>query len=273
MKRMVILILILILAGGGYFGFQFYQKMQAVAEQVKAGDAFFQGGELNKALEAYRRADGIYETDAVTVRMKRTERYIARQEMDARRAAEAAEQAAQAARQEIKLRPLDRLASESLHIFNRLEQLRGDEQHKDEMARLARLAAQKNPLMQQEMRRFCLTPEGKYRGVMPGNTGGDFSAGVINFSWKDVNDRAVATAELRLRNKSTSSFSIDQINGLHPVISISDKDVLMWAGPFYINFQIRQLDWRGTENVKEMVRQFIDLNGLSDVQVVVLEPL
>jgi hypothetical protein len=119
------------------------------------------------------------------------------------------------------------------------------------------------------IRPYIKTPESTY----PGSTIEHFNATVHmafgSSHWNDSDGKQIAWAHIRIRSlDEIEDYHREKLlDGKYPIQSLSDGSIWVWAGNFLITFVADDDELKGQENIQEMVKQFVDLQGLAAIKV------
>lgn len=86
MKKILIIILLCLLVGGGFIGYQVYDRITQVVDLIRAGDAFQQSGDYQSAITAYEKANEVVPTAQATERLKQAQQRLKAKQVAQRKA-------------------------------------------------------------------------------------------------------------------------------------------------------------------------------------------
>jgi len=140
--------------------------------------------------------------------------------------------------------------------------------YKDKIKELTGGLKNKDSALDKAIKRYLLKGGEAYPGVTDISTDAKFSKAAITCHWKDAKGDAVCFGELRIRDRPLIPEGARMLDGLY-YISEGGEDWIkvFWAGNFHVFFMIEKKQWQGKKRVGEMVKQFVDLQGLAKINV------
>jgi hypothetical protein len=141
--------------------------------------------------------------------------------------------------------------------------------YKDKIKELTGGLKDKNSALNKAMKQYLLKGGNAYPGVTDISTDAKFSKATITCHWKDAKGDAVCFGELRIRDRPIIPEGARMLDGLYYIREGGEDwiNMCVWAGNFHVFFQIEKKQWQGKKRVGEMVKQLVDLQGLTKINV------
>jgi len=119
------------------------------------------------------------------------------------------------------------------------------------------------------MKTYCLSPGSKYPTVASTYVSTPFHTGVLRYRWLDSDNKQLALARISLKDKPTVKDDAEMLDNKFYVstfyVSEHLPNIEVWAGYFHVNFNITKAEWWRKEKIAELIKDFIDLDGLAKI--------
>lgn len=119
------------------------------------------------------------------------------------------------------------------------------------------------------MKTYCLSPQSKYPTVASTYVSTPFHTGVLRYRWLDSDNKQLALARISLKDKPTVKDDAEMLDNKFYVstfyVSEHRPNIEVWAGYFHVNFNITKAEWWRKEKIAELIKDFIDLDGLAKI--------
>ncbi len=106
-----------------------------------------------------------------------------------------------------------------------------------------------------------------YEGISEMTTRAIFSKAVISYSWKDSEGNKLCSAQLKFCNKPVVPEDGRMLDDLYYISGggYSSDYIWVWAGNFQVYFKVREKELLGKDKIATVLKNFIDLSGLTKV--------
>lgn len=115
------------------------------------------------------------------------------------------------------------------------------------------------------MKAYCLSPGSNYPTVASTYVSTALYTGTLTYKWQDSNNKQLAIARISLKDKPVIKDNSEMLNDTFYVSSHLSNKIEVWAGHFHINFNSTKLEWQRKEVIAELIKDFIDLEGLAKI--------
>jgi len=115
------------------------------------------------------------------------------------------------------------------------------------------------------MKAYCLLPQSKYPAVASTYVSIPFHTGVLTYKWRDSDNKSLARAWISLKDKPVIKDNAEMLDDTYYVSEHWPHRITVWAGNFHIFFAVQKDEWRGRERIAELIKDFIDLDGLAKI--------
>ena len=97
---------------------------------------------------------------------------------------------------------------------------------------------------------------------------GDFDKALATCTWQNDAGKQVAWAHVYLRRRPAHfPQQAKPVAGKYPVMLLTDREIIVWAGSFQVDFAVVNQDLQDRDKLKETITKYIDLPALAAVQV------
>ena len=145
------------------------------------------------------------------------------------------------------------------------EELQAGKPFRERIDKLKQEFKDKQKPFDKAMKAYCLLPQSKYPAVASTYVSTPFHTGVLTYKWRDSNNKQLAWAWIRLKDKPVIKDNAEMLDDTFYVSSHSSISIKVWAGHFHVNFNITKPEWRGEERIAELIKDLIDLDGLAKI--------
>jgi len=141
--------------------------------------------------------------------------------------------------------------------------------YNDKMRAMSRGLRKKDPLLNDAMKVYFLRPADGYEGLSEMSTSAMFLKAKITCSWKDKNGDTACSAIFFLRNQPSIPDNAKMLDNRYYLdMGGGMKDYIwLWIGNIHVYFNVKKKEWRGTEEIDQIVKKFVDLSGLGKISV------
>jgi hypothetical protein len=115
------------------------------------------------------------------------------------------------------------------------------------------------------MKAYCLSPGSNYPTVASTYVNTTFHTGWLTYKWLDSNNKQLAYAWISLKDKPVIKDNSEMLDNKFYVSSHRADRIGVWAGHFLVNFKSTKQEWQGKEKIAELIKYFIDLEGLAKI--------
>jgi hypothetical protein len=130
---------------------------------------------------------------------------------------------------------------------------------------LEREVEDKQAPFKEAMKAYCLLPKGKYPALAGTSVSTPFHTGKLTYEWLDSNGKQLAWAWVGLKDKPVIEDDAKMLDDKFYVSEHYRISIHVWAGHFEVIFNITKPEWQGEERIAELIKDFIDLDGLAKI--------
>lgn len=116
---------------------------------------------------------------------------------------------------------------------------------------------------------FFDSPRGEFENAETDTTMFTMHMAFGGTSWDNAQGEQLAWAHVRIRSDDEISAHTNdrKLDGKYPIHSTSERSVWLWSGNFLVTFVASDESLYGEERMLEAVGQFVDLEGLAQVEI------
>jgi len=115
------------------------------------------------------------------------------------------------------------------------------------------------------MKSYCLLPGSNYPAVASTSVSSTYHTGTLTYKWLDSDNKSLAGAWISLKDKPVIKDNAEMLDDTFYVSSHSSISIKVWVGHFYVNFWVDKPEWREKERIAELIKDFVDLEGLAKI--------
>jgi len=115
------------------------------------------------------------------------------------------------------------------------------------------------------MKLYCFYPQDKYPNVAGKTASAQYYNGFITCNWLDADGKQLAWAHITLGDKPFIKDNAEMLDGTYYISDLWPGNITVWAGNFQVHFVTAKPEWRGREKIGEMVKDFVDIEGLARI--------
>jgi hypothetical protein len=115
------------------------------------------------------------------------------------------------------------------------------------------------------MKAYCLLPRSKYPTIAGTYVSTPFHTGRLTYKWRDSNNKQIAFAWISLKDKPVIKDKAEMLDNKFYISSHWANRIEVWAGHFHVNFNSTKQEMWGKEQIIELIKDFIDLDGLAKI--------